>query len=390
MDKMSKKEMEALFSKMIGNMKAYAQKNEERIDKQLWQPVKEPLLLKDAIMMRTKYDIDEIRQAYGIQGISQLKKEALSEELARTIPILFDQMLKNLDASIFEIIKFIVDSGGIILADGLGKSTIQMLSKFCFAFSGTIRNQKILYLPVELMDTFKRLDLQTIEKRIAQNTEWVTLINGLLYHFGVMDTFKLNEKLNQYSNEKLSYLDFLAKIKYWEKFSNSFVRRSEIVSRADVNDKSELYKEIGSRTDLSDYPFSRDEVLLAGSNAFIESNAPIEELKELLRTYYGLNEEQIYSVVSPVVMMVKSGMNTMMILDNLKNVIEFPSYKLTKKVGIILMNMNDETRQWLLKGYKPNELYKRPISKKTPIIKIGRNLTCPCGSGKKYKKCCGK
>jgi uncharacterized protein YecA (UPF0149 family) len=28
-----------------------------------------------------------------------------------------------------------------------------------------------------------------------------------------------------------------------------------------------------------------------------------------------------------------------------------------------------------------------------PIIaepKIGRNEPCPCGSGKKYKKCCGK
>ncbi|MDY6954197.1 MAG: SEC-C metal-binding domain-containing protein [Thermodesulfobacteriota bacterium] len=22
--------------------------------------------------------------------------------------------------------------------------------------------------------------------------------------------------------------------------------------------------------------------------------------------------------------------------------------------------------------------------------KIGRNAPCPCGSGKKYKKCCGK
>jgi len=26
----------------------------------------------------------------------------------------------------------------------------------------------------------------------------------------------------------------------------------------------------------------------------------------------------------------------------------------------------------------------------TPIPKIGRNDPCPCGSGKKYKKCCGK
>jgi uncharacterized protein YecA (UPF0149 family) len=30
----------------------------------------------------------------------------------------------------------------------------------------------------------------------------------------------------------------------------------------------------------------------------------------------------------------------------------------------------------------------RTIRKKTP--KVGRNDPCPCGSGKKYKKCCGR
>ena len=33
------------------------------------------------------------------------------------------------------------------------------------------------------------------------------------------------------------------------------------------------------------------------------------------------------------------------------------------------------------------------IKRRTPIkkdIKIGRNDPCPCNSGKKYKKCCGK
>ena len=35
----------------------------------------------------------------------------------------------------------------------------------------------------------------------------------------------------------------------------------------------------------------------------------------------------------------------------------------------------------------------REAPKQKPIInddKIGRNDPCPCGSGKKYKKCCGK
>jgi hypothetical protein len=30
-----------------------------------------------------------------------------------------------------------------------------------------------------------------------------------------------------------------------------------------------------------------------------------------------------------------------------------------------------------------------PIVPPTPGLKIGRNEPCPCGSGKKYKKCCG-
>ena len=30
----------------------------------------------------------------------------------------------------------------------------------------------------------------------------------------------------------------------------------------------------------------------------------------------------------------------------------------------------------------------KPVSRATP--KIGRNDPCPCGSGKKYKNCCGK
>jgi preprotein translocase subunit SecA len=42
----------------------------------------------------------------------------------------------------------------------------------------------------------------------------------------------------------------------------------------------------------------------------------------------------------------------------------------------------------------PNGHRSAPETVKTPdlpeVKKIGRNDPCPCGSGKKYKKCCGK
>lgn len=44
--------------------------------------------------------------------------------------------------------------------------------------------------------------------------------------------------------------------------------------------------------------------------------------------------------------------------------------------------LTPEKRQELTRAYKD--------SKTVHVHKVGRNDPCPCGSGKKYKKCCGK
>ncbi len=53
-----------------------------------------------------------------------------------------------------------------------------------------------------------------------------------------------------------------------------------------------------------------------------------------------------------------------------------------------------ELPQWdaLLTEERRKELYKAEHSSHTIVKepKIGRNDPCPCGSGKKYKKCCGR
>ena len=53
-----------------------------------------------------------------------------------------------------------------------------------------------------------------------------------------------------------------------------------------------------------------------------------------------------------------------------------------------------ELPEWdaLLSEERRKELYKEQKSSTTVVKpkKVGRNDPCPCGSGKKYKKCCGK
>ena len=45
-------------------------------------------------------------------------------------------------------------------------------------------------------------------------------------------------------------------------------------------------------------------------------------------------------------------------------------------------------RKWSLKGYTEDEVQKAN-ARVVNEVKIGRNDPCICGSGKKYKKCCG-
>lgn len=76
--------------------------------------------------------------------------------------------------------------------------------------------------------------------------------------------------------------------------------------------------------------------------------------------------------------------------------VRFKNKKQEKTVRAFISKLRNHVRLWRNKGYTNAELQAlgfnvtngsglNSITKKT---KIGRNDPCPCGSGKKYKKCC--
>ena len=58
----------------------------------------------------------------------------------------------------------------------------------------------------------------------------------------------------------------------------------------------------------------------------------------------------------------------------------------------LFTDVKNNTRLWINNGHTPSELARHFSSRKQPQKKkkIGRNEPCPCGSGKKYKHCCGR
>ena len=78
--------------------------------------------------------------------------------------------------------------------------------------------------------------------------------------------------------------------------------------------------------------------------------------------------------------------------------INFKGVDEAKEFYDLLTGVMNNTRIWWNHGHTPNEIANlmaagKPPMKGQPVTaspKINRNDPCPCGSGKKYKQCCGK
>lgn len=91
---------------------------------------------------------------------------------------------------------------------------------------------------------------------------------------------------------------------------------------------------------------------------FIEFSLRVFELAKILPQEIQVRKEELFAYLEPLVKQLGVGI------------------RLIKKLNAI-----DEAR----KGMK--EFFQQPFSRSGP--KIERNESCPCGSGKKYKRCCG-
>ncbi|MBZ9606310.1 SEC-C domain-containing protein [Clostridium estertheticum] len=72
--------------------------------------------------------------------------------------------------------------------------------------------------------------------------------------------------------------------------------------------------------------------------------------------------------------------------DIMKNQQPFNEERYSNKLYKLLEYEDEEREEGLEENYE-DEILQTTIRNEN---KIGRNSVCPCGSGKKYKRCCGK
>jgi hypothetical protein len=127
-------------------------------------------------------------------------------------------------------------------------------------------------------------------------------------------------------------------------------------------------------------------------------------LKYLKKNFFNPGDEEAEWLAEDIQGMCQFGVDFQTIFNSFDNIkISFKDIGQVNEVMQLVMELSNNIRIWENNGYTPHEIFEkfeRPNLRSLPdkpydfnetVVKkkkIGRNDPCPCGSGKKYKKCC--
>jgi hypothetical protein len=271
-------------------------------------------------------------------------------------------------------------------------------------YTGTFKGKEILSLPAELIEPLKFLEKNVeVKSIVSRNTEWIKLSSGLLYYYGALSIWEIVELLESYTKEKLDIHAYLEVIYNGNPINKGIAVNEDGFSNIRVFDHSRVKQEHQMRKSVPFYPLTKEQLLKAGEPGFVDRNSSYVQLVNFITKNYKINRVEADSIVEECVYATRIDDNPNHIMQYLADRFEFDSLEDIKALMDKVVYFMNNTRKWSLKGHTSTELGNQERKSMLPLPqtmssqshnesdeKIGRNEPCPCGSNKKYKKCCGR
>ncbi|WP_052486973.1 SEC-C metal-binding domain-containing protein [Gordoniibacillus kamchatkensis] len=375
---------------------------EMKEEEKRWADIDLSLALGAGLERLTKDELSAIRSNLGIRGASTLKKQELIGALEKHIPEALPYLLSRMDETRYKILKQIADRGGHAFVQ-LEPYQLSYFRKRGLLFTGTFKGKRTLVMSQEVLASFGRIDPASMREKIRRNTEWIKLTHGMLYYYGTLDLEHLESMLAQHTGEKPDLYAYMVVMEEAEKFYQLIHHDNERYSHADVFDIARLKREQAMRSSLPFYPFTKGQLLRAGESGFADRNPSYRAFVDFIARTYDISRNEADDLVEECEYAIQCGDMPGDVLTLLQEQLEMDDLKTVEAFMEHIVALHNNTKQWILKGYAPYEISaerNRTAAPPSPaegnVIDfatrktVGRNDPCPCGSGLKYKKCCGK
>lgn len=364
--------------------------------------------LEGLLKVYSKEDLKYIAEDSGYKFVAT-RKDKMAYELARHLlePQTMRELLLLADSAELDVFETAIESGGFMPTD----DELMLLAELIdFGYIAVYRDGFIA-VPNEVKIVYEKIKSQGY-REYHQKAVWLliclqafSLIHVVAPLEVLFDMYKQNESI------KVKYDDFYKLLKSIPERYNECSDKNGIVF-AKETERDSLYKDIMARQrDSVDYYIpSMKEIISYAEDEYPACEKAYADLYNFWVDRIGIDPELAadFCIVAFRLFTTNGMMSDYFDFVNEQG-IEFQSDKDVERIAGILMDVNNNSRMFELKGHKPNEMPRNPLPRiagKFPDIipmtslaaemlgqntlekKVYPNDPCPCGSGKKYKRCC--
>ncbi|MBP3915838.1 MULTISPECIES: SEC-C metal-binding domain-containing protein [unclassified Clostridium] len=353
----------------------------------MWKSIDEDCTLKAFLEKMTKDELVKIAKRYSVRGITTLKKADAVEKVMNVILENTKVALELMEESVLRYIEELLKVNGLKKYECNEMIYINYLRNRGLAFSGVKNDEAFVVMPKELKSVISEQLNKDLKDKARLNEEIIKAISGMVYYYGVckIDFLKSNIKNIFGTSLDESYINTL--IANGEELGYDYVIDGDMLCNIDVEDTEKILK-LQEECKNDYYKFDKKSLVKAGKIDFVEENKQGAKLEKVLGELFVIDKNILKEEMDGFIVAIKNEVEKSEAIDIFLQAYEIQSEEERKIFVYELELFAKSIRKWSLKGYTEDEIEKAN-ARVVNEVKIGRNDPCICGSGKKYKKCCG-
>lgn len=347
-----------------------------------------------------KKELEQIAKLYNIKGAYKLKKAELIEAIITAIPQEMKNVLPMLDKRDIQSLENLLEQNKVVNEEEL--TAYYNLLELELVQAKSSNGNYVLQTDELVKQAYADIDKSEMMREIEHNMRIREYVISILNLYGLVTIEWAVKLYNKYHKESIKQVELVTFIKKDMRLTcQCKIMDGYIVEETIYALDKKNYQDFLEVIEERDYFIPSQELLKnMAEEGYYETNAQTERLKQYIRKEFTSNEEVIEAAVTAITMIArvdcdKTGKTIEMMLDELAGLgFEFKDLAQVNELIKYIVGVVNTTRKWVNKGFTMQEIspyeFDASTGQKVKRINVGRNEPCPCGSNKKYKKCCGK
>ncbi len=366
--------------------------------------------LAEILQILTKERLYSLASAYDISGRSKLKKQELADKFFSFItdPGRLEETLLIAEPTEWEIFVKLYKRP-FIQDHSIAYGRYAFLMERGLIYSFYIEDEVYFVIPDEIKQAYNSIDQKLFVKTRERYQIVRQYILAMTNLYGAFKADMLVEVFNKQNQTKIDIGEFLIIYLHLARRDEQFYLHGDyIISDYFLYDAMDEFEEL--LDDIKGKPYyipEKNELLKFADDNYFEMTPQLTALKKFILNELCTDRQLVDYLIDDIQLACSMEAPIEEVMYEFeRRGIGFKDRNQIKRFVPLIMDVYNHTRTWANCGHTPAEMraladeesemmplpaadilpFHTPVRKEK---KIGRNDPCPCGSGKKYKKCCG-